>query len=324
MSTEEPSSFEQKAYGEFLLSKINRAQEQKAVTEAEKKAEAERRSLPDQLREAQQKAQADSKSCQEFLQTFALHKPLKLDSPNDFRDYKWPALRMNCRKCGTEQTFVVAPGEIRRRSFPDNDHLALVQYTCAGCDSANQFFFLRITESGDTITKIGQYPTWSIAVPKALEQALGNRVEFYRKGLASEAVGYGIGAYGYYRRVVEEIIDELLDGIGTLIEEESRKQEYMIALAQTKSTRQTEEKARLVKDLMPGQVKVQGMNPLGILHTALSEGLHNRSDVECLYLAVEIRAALDFLITRLAQAKEEQKKFTDSMRRILEKKAPRA
>ena len=50
------------------------------------------------------------------------------------------------------------------------------------------------------------------------------------KGLVSESQGYGIGAFAYYRRIVEEIIDEMLKQIGDLISGVD-KERYAAALA---------------------------------------------------------------------------------------------
>lgn len=62
---------------------------------------------------------------------------------------------------------------------------------------------------------------------------LGEREETFKKGLTCESQGYGIGAYAYYRRIVEEVIDELLDGIADLMSGED-KEKYMEALEEKK------------------------------------------------------------------------------------------
>ena len=62
------------------------------------------------------------------------------------------------------------------------------------------------------------------------------------------------------------------------------------------------------------------MNPLAVLHDALSDGLHGRSDEECLALAAEIREILVFLVGQIAATTAAAKGFTGAMRRLLEKK----
>ena len=58
--------------------------------------------------------------------------------------------------------------------------------------------------------KVGQSPAWDIVMDKELESLLGDHAYFYKSGLICESQRYGIGAFAYYRRIVEEVIDELL------------------------------------------------------------------------------------------------------------------
>jgi hypothetical protein len=87
-----------------------------------------------------------------------------------------------------------------------------------------------------------------------------------------------------------------------------------------RDTRVTEDKIKLVKDLLPNTLKNDGFNPLDLLHSSLSAGLHSRSDEECLNEAEGIRISLQYLIKHVEEAKEEKKSFTDSMKKILDKR----
>lgn len=167
--------------------------------------------------------------------------------------------------------------------------------------------------------KVGQEPPWEISINKDLEKILSNYVDYYKKGLVCESQGYGIGASAYYRRITEEIIDQLLNSILDLMEEKEKKK-YKDVLDQTKKTKVTEEKIKLVKDLLPASLRPGSMNPLSVLHSALSEGLHDKNDEECLEIAAEIRTSLVYLIDRIIQSKQASTLFTESMKKILEKK----
>jgi len=63
------------------------------------------------------------------------------------------------------------------------------------------------------------------------------------------------------------------------------------------------------------------MNPLGVLHSELSEGLHAESDESCLENASHIKDILTYLINQIIQSKEAAKQFTDSMKSLLDKKS---
>ncbi len=56
-----------------------------------------------------------------------------------------------------------------------------------------------------------------------------------------------------------------------------------------------------------------GTTPLSLLHSALSDGLHDRSDEECLQIAQEIRV----LLTELA---EQDAELTQAVSRLLQRK----
>jgi hypothetical protein len=171
--------------------------------------------------------------------------------------------------------------------------------------------------------KVGQFPAWEVVGEPNIEKLLGVHSTYYKKGLTCESQGYGIGAFGYYRRIVEETIDEMLNEIADLISGDDLDK-YNDALAKAKATIVTAEKIELVKDLLPPILRPEGMNPLSVLHSALSEGLHAESDDECLEFAQHCREVLVFLVNQVAASKETAKSFTTSMRRLLDKKAAKS
>jgi predicted house-cleaning noncanonical NTP pyrophosphatase (MazG superfamily) len=190
-----------------------------------------------------------------------------------------------------------------------------VVYLCAACKQYEHFFSLHFAD--DYVMKAGQYPPWEITPDKNLSELLGEHQDYYKKGLVCESQGYGIGAYAYYRRIVEEIIDSLLDSIVDLIPE-GEKQRYVEALERTKKATIAQKKIDLVKDLLPEILRPNGMNPLNILHSTLSEGLHDKTDEECLEIVGSVREILVFLVNRILQTRQTSKKFTISMQKLLE------
>jgi hypothetical protein len=203
---------------------------------------------------------------------------------------------------------------------PSADQKVRLFYQCQSCREFTRQFDVYISPNLDYVYKFGQYPEWEIQMDKNLENTLGKHSKTFRKGLVCESQGYGIGAFAYYRRITEEIIDELLNSISDLIEEQ-HKADYRIALEKTKQTRVTQEKIDLVKDLLPSILKPNGMNPLGVLHSELSEGIHAETDQACLENANHIKSILTFLINQIILSKESSKGFTESMKSLLDKKS---
>ena len=76
-----------------------------------------------------------------------------------------------------------------------------------------------------------------------------------------------------------------------------------------------------MKDLLPASLRPRGLNPLAILHSTLSEGLHSLSDQECLALAEAVRTALVSLVNQIAARRNSTKQLSESMRKLLDKKS---
>ena len=56
-----------------------------------------------------------------------------------------------------------------------------------------------------------------------------------------------------------------------------------------------------IKDAIPDSLKINGANPLTLLHSALGGGLHNDDDVDCLEIAQDIRTVLTALASRTSE-----------------------
>jgi len=248
-----------------------------------------------------------------------------------------PALNLYCVNCSSMQTFNMATEYYRdRNSIPQaNGAFAEVPYMCASCQRITQRYFLHfffkdvvviedgseeeVTKTNLFVHKVGQFPAWNIEMDRNLEELLGENADFYKKGLITESQSYGIACFAYFRRITENIIDDLLDSILDLVPE-SDKEKYSAALAQTKKTRVTQEKIDLVKDLIPESLRPDDVNPLGALHSALSEGLHAEDDETCLEYADAIKNVLVYLVNETIARKESSRGFTEGMRKLLEKK----
>lgn len=258
-----------------------------------------------------------------FLETYPLYRKWKSDEiPRTTDQLPKVQINMHCPSCRSNQTFVMTneywEGE-EYSNFPLGDRVCRVRYLCVHCQQFERFFFLRFDSQRTSVMKVGQFPAWEVAGNTEVERLLGEHSDYFKKGLISESQGYGIGAFGYYRRIVEEIIDQLLDEVSELFSEEE-KQRYQEALAATKKTIVTQEKIDIVKDILPPILRPQGMNPLSVLHSALSEGLHAESDEACLTYAETVREVLVFLVDQVAASKRASVGFTENMRKLLDKR----
>lgn len=260
----------------------------------------------------------------EFLESYPLYRKFKVnDFPSTTDNIAKVNIKMFCTVCKSSQTFFMSNNYwdgLGYRNTPVYDAALQLKYTCAHCQEFNRYFFVKIDADAKHITKIGQFPGWEITPDKNITKMLGGKIVLFKKGLVCESQGYGIGAFAYYRRIVEEIIDRLLQEISDLMDG-SEKNKYLEALEKTKKTIVTQEKISLVKDLLPPLLRPDGMNPLSTLHSFLSEGLHEKPDEDCVELAAAIREVLVYLVNQVAISKNSSKSFTDSMRKLLQKKS---
>src|SRR5207249_2713810 len=71
-----------------------------------------------------------------------------------------------------------------------------------------------------------------------------------------------------------------------------------------------------VKHGLPGALLIDGENPLTLLHNALSDGVHARSDSECLELATAIRRVLAEFAERMAVVLTEDKDLKSAVNKL--------
>lgn len=258
----------------------------------------------------------------EFIEEYSLFRKYKGDFFGELDEWNRTPINMNCHTCKSNQTFNLTESFLihsHRFIGTARDKVINLEYVCQACQSFTRTFNVYVNNELNEAYKVGQYPQWEIKMDAGLENALHKHASTFRKGLVCEAQGYGIGAFSYYRRIIEVIIDELLDSITDLIDIDQRA-EYEEALEKTKKTRVTQDKINLVKDLLPPILKPNGMNPLGVIHSELSEGLHALSDEQCLEYANHIKTVLTFLVNQIIQSKLSAQQFTASMQSLLNKK----
>jgi hypothetical protein len=257
-----------------------------------------------------------------FLEEYPLYRRFSIDVHSTLDRIEKPAINMMCKHCKSKQTFNMEneyPNRFNYSNPRSKGTIVDAIYRCTSCGIFEYFFLLRIEDDLKAVRKVGQWPAWDISVDHDLEALLGNHAHYFSNGLICESQSFGMGAFAYYRRIVEEVIDNLLEQIAGLLNG-SELETYRAALEKTKQTRVTAEKIDLVKDLLPSVLRPADMNPLAALHTSLSEGLHENSDERCLELAEAVRVVLVFLASQIARAKTDRQTYTDSMRKLLDRK----
>jgi hypothetical protein len=185
-------------------------------------------------------------------------------------------------------------------------------YACRNCGVKTQYYHLiwQETPSSSFFIKVGQWPPLTIEPSPELGKALGpDNAELYKKGLIDFNFGHGIGAVGYFRRVLENKINALLD----LIEEAARNAqvtgEHLAQIEAVKTSHRVEDKIDVASRILPAHLKPGGHNPLDKLYGPLSAGLHGESDEECLMIFSEARFVFEYLFKNLTESNEEARQY---------------
>jgi hypothetical protein len=83
-----------------------------------------------------------------------------------------------------------------------------VTYVCKNCGESQKTFALAVAPHANRISgqvqKLGEFPPFGPPTPSRVMKLVGEDRELFLKGRRAELHGLGIGAFAYYRRVVEE------------------------------------------------------------------------------------------------------------------------
>jgi hypothetical protein len=197
-------------------------------------------------------------------------------------------------------------------------------YLCGNCRKTAKRFALAIHWGEDIVIKIGELPAFGPPTPARLISMIGPHRDFFLKGRRAENQGLGVAAFAYYRRVVEgekgRIIKEISKVSKVLGADEETLKAFDRAARETQFTAAIEE----IKQAIPASILIDGHNPLTLLHSALSEGLHSETDEECLEFAQHIRIIMIELADRLAVALKEDQELKTAVTKLLAKRSQKA
>ncbi len=163
--------------------------------------------------------------------------------------------------------------------------LNLLTYECRNC--GEHTFSVWVRFSGDRMRrhiyaeKIGQYPKLGITLPPEFEKALGAAKDLYIRGITSRHAGYGIGALGYFRRVIDDTIHDMLSVLEAAMAETGAAAEALETVRAARAGKVFDEKVKLAAEVIPAHLKPGGINPFADLYDLYSIGLHKLSDEEC-------------------------------------------
>lgn len=194
-------------------------------------------------------------------------------------------------------------------------------YLCSNCRKTFKTFSLEFYVAEDnhsgSCMKFGEYPVYGPPTPARLIKLIGPDRELFLQGRRCENQGLGIGAFTYYRRVVENQKERILEEVIKVAKKLNTAQDIVKTLETAKKEDQFSKAMVSVKDAIPQALLINGYNPLTLLHKALSKGIHGKTDEECFNDAHSIRVVLAELSDRLTQALKDEVEINSAISNLL-------
>ncbi len=199
-----------------------------------------------------------------------------------------------------------------------------LHYRCRNCQETTKTYAVAV-RSGDSPSghalKLGEIPSFGPHTPARVITLIGDDRELFLQGRRAENRGMGIGAFAYYRRVVENQKTRIIEQIAKVAAKLGAKPEILKEFEAAAKETQFSTAIDQIKHGMPDVLLVDGHNPLTLLHSALSEGMHANTDAQCLELAQSIRVVLTELAERISLALKKEKELTTAVTRLLNRKS---
>lgn len=196
-----------------------------------------------------------------------------------------------------------------------------ISYICSNCRKTKKTFSLAVQrdtqKSSGECYKFGELPLYGPPTPARLMKLIGPDREIFLKGRRCENQGLGIGAFVYYRRVVENQKSRILDEIIKVSSKLNADEAIIQKLRDAKKETQFSKSLASVKKAVPQTLLINGHNPLTLLHSALSDGLHDQTDEHCLEIASSVRVVLGELSDRLAQALKDEAELNTALSKLM-------
>lgn len=205
-----------------------------------------------------------------------------------------------------------------------NVTLVYFTYKCRNCGQYTKIYALGVCPIDNLLCeayKFGERPAFGPPIPARVLRLIQPDRDVFLSGRRCENQGLGIGAFTYYRRVVENQWSRLVDEIMRVGKATGAPEPMMTVLELARDEQQFSKSVKDIKDAIPPALLINGHNPLILLHGALSQGVHDLSDADCLTLATSIRAVLVELAEKLGQALKDERELSEAVTRLLQTQA---
>ncbi|QKY07983.1 hypothetical protein [Janthinobacterium lividum] len=189
--------------------------------------------------------------------------------------------------------------------------ISYFKFSCVSCRKSYREYYIEQIIEGECISfqKFGERPRAKLVRNRVLQKFLKDDLENYEKAIICLSHEYGVAAFAYFRRVVENNVNKLLELVEQDAQSSGGDQSMVDAINELKKNTPMSERIKIANRALPLYLQPDGLNPLGRLYQLLSEGVHSLTDEECLAKAKAASECLTFLISELASRKEHRTQF---------------
>lgn len=205
-----------------------------------------------------------------------------------------PEIELHCAQCNGQRFF--APNDTGAYISERKPVDTYIDYYCRNCRRTSKTFAVGASYDGEakkwSVFKYGEEPSFGPPTPARAITLIGPDRDQFLKGRRCENQGLGVGAFVYFRRVVENQKNRIFDEIIRVSQHLGADEQLITDLEAAKKETQFTKAVDAIKHALPQSLLVNGHNPLSLLHSALSEGVHELTDAQCLDLASSVRIVL--------------------------------
>lgn len=252
-----------------------------------------------------------------ILQTWPLYRVFQYTGADQVKSIPM-YLTLYCESC-KKDTFWEAyfyDGENNKSGFNEK------VYKCRNCglNTTRYYFYWKIEAQATEFSKVGQYPELDERVSEALETALTTEdLKLYKNALRLRNFNLGIAAVAYMRRVVENRMNDMLDVLYEVARTHNAPAEILARHGEMRNEKRFAAKIDYAGDLVPKNLRPDGhANPIAVLHELASDGLHAKSDAECVDIFDECRQTFEYVFGKMRIETEDARAFVKGMAKLAE------
>lgn len=165
------------------------------------------------------------------------------------------------------------------------------------------------------IEKVGEYPQKEAQVSKEFTKYFDREsCNWYYKAKKMLYENMGIGAFAYYRRIVEKELIHFMTDISNL--DNSSSDELKKLIDEYEKTNKVHLLYENTYKHLPPSLQGLGENPLKLLYQQTSKGLHNLSEEECIDASILVDSLLEFTVKKINEEKHEVKAIREQLKKL--------